>query len=394
MDNRYTLQLQAALDEANILLQNQELREYALKQHSDLRLPLKTQIDGLVRPLPISLGEGLETIINNLDQNKYLYSIVATALVEKIVHPNVDIRRHQADMNKGYSNRSTDQTYVTPFLKRSGLTHCAASGMESGRNFERPLALTLDFPSKPRGKGNREATLGILHAVEEEGADPFSCLVYLFALDIKSKKTVLYEYPTPDGLTIQEIVDVVVKHFREASGQGKSRLPVLAIQAIYECIVPELARYADKNLLILGRHTANDKLGAIGDVQINNLDGTPFEGVEVKSGKKITSDMVRAIPRKLQGYPVDRYYILSTEEEYIAPDEQHEISKIIQETRMDTGCEIIVNGLVRSLWYYLRLVTDKSEFLNNYTRLLQEDIDVKDQHRKLWADLLSDIGVI
>lgn len=138
--------------------------------------PLKQMRDGRVVDMGKSVSDGIATITGNLRQNTYLFSILVTCLVEKLVHPGQDIRIAQAGLPGGYSNRSTDQTYVTPFLKGRGLTHSAASGMESGRNFERPLPLELDFPASPRGEGNKEAFLGLLHAVEEEGIDPIHCL--------------------------------------------------------------------------------------------------------------------------------------------------------------------------------------------------------------------------
>lgn len=53
------------------------------------------------------------------------------------------------------------------------------------------------------------------------------------------------------------------------------------------------------------------------------------------------------------------------------------------ETRDATGCEIIPNGLIRSLWYYLRLISDKDHLIQSYTRLLQEDSDVREPQRAL-----------
>ena len=123
--------------------------------------------------------QAIEILINNLNRNKYLFSILVTALATKIVSPGIDIRNHQSEMLNSYSNRSTDARYITPFLKSNGLTHCAASGMESGRNFERPLPLDLNFPAKPQGKGNREAFLGIIDIVQNNKADPKELLTYI-----------------------------------------------------------------------------------------------------------------------------------------------------------------------------------------------------------------------
>ena len=376
----YQLVLKEALEKAINHIKAEDTTSDLINTYPSLSTTTYREIDQKIIALG-NIGTAIDTIISNLNRNKYLFSIAITALVTKIVSPEVDIRNHQSDMENGYSNRSIDQTYVTPFLKKSGLTHCATSGMESGRNFERPLPLKLNFPAKPRGSGNREAILSILHAVQVDEVDPSSLLIYFFYKDLLDKKLVNYEYPTPKGLTIQEIIDAIVNHFNQSQGQGKSRLPVLAIQAIYECITPELKRYQNKTLVNVARQTANDKKGSIGDIQVNHNNGKPFEGIEVKSGKQITVDMIRSIPIKLQGNPVERYYILSTEENYIKPTETIEIMQAVDEIREKTGCEIIPNGLIRSLWYYLRLISDKDFFINCYTRLLKEDKDVREPQR-------------
>lgn len=224
----YSGVLSEALEVAATHLQEGNTDDQLVNQYPALRETTYMQNDREVVPLA-DVASSVNVITGNLDQNKYLFSILATAVSTKIVHPAIDIRNYQSNMASSYSNRSTDDSHVTPFLKRNGLTHCAASGMESGRNFERPTPLTLNFPSKPRGKGNREAVLGLLHAVQVDGVDPLPVLIYLFYKDLSLKKSVLHEYPAPQGLTVQQIIDAIVNHFDRAQGQGKSRLPVLAV---------------------------------------------------------------------------------------------------------------------------------------------------------------------
>lgn len=204
LDITYTNWLNQALTEAKVLLSNPDtetLSQY--EAHPNLSHPLKTILNSEEILLGKTVAEGIETIVNNLQHNKYLFSILLTGLVEKLVHPQQDIRSIQADLPGGYSNRSTDQIQVTPFLKRNGLTCCAASGMESGRNLERPISHTLDYQCRPQGKGNREAYLGVIHAVQVEGIDPFPCMVLLMALDLHRKEHFVFNYPKPHGLTIQ-----------------------------------------------------------------------------------------------------------------------------------------------------------------------------------------------
>ncbi len=236
--SQYSIILSQAFNQAQAIVNSKNVNEAIgnyTQQHSSLNHPLKIEQNGIEDILGKTVAEGIEIIINNFNQNKYLYSILITSLVEKIVHLNQDIRYAQTEMAGGYSNRSTDQIHVTPFLKRHGLTACAASGAESGRNFERPYPYTLGYVGKPRGKDNREAFLGILHAVQKEGVDPFPCIVLLMTWDLKNKQQVIYEYPQPQGLTIQQIFDAVIEHHQKAKGNGRARLPVLAIQAVYKC---------------------------------------------------------------------------------------------------------------------------------------------------------------
>ena len=390
--SEYTEWLSKAFDEAKNLVANPDVLEQYKKQPA-LSHHLMTMLNGNEVPLHQTVAQGIKTLVGNLRQSKYLFSMLITGLVEKLVHQGQDIRYTQAA--GGYSNRSTDQVYVTPFLKVHGLTSCAASGAESGRNFERPYPHMLDYTGKARGKGSKEAYLGIVHAVQVEGIDPFPCVVFLMASDMLNKQSANYDYPQPHGLTIQEVIDAVLRHHREAKGNGQARLPVLAIQAIYQCLVAELSRYRDTVLRNPpNRHTANDKEGWIGDIQVDRQDGTPFEGVEVKADKEITSDMVRALLEKFRGNAVDRYYILSNREIYISETNIHDINETVTEVRQQTGCQVIVNGLNKSLWYYLRMIENPDVFLRYYTEQVQSDLDTKDEHRELWSSILDELTMM
>jgi DNA (cytosine-5)-methyltransferase 1 len=395
----YVKWLSKAFGEADTLVKSDDIDDaiklFIIKAGNSLQHSLKTINLGEEVLLGKTVSESIEIIINNLKSNKYLFSILLTCLIEKLVHPDQDIRYAKAELNKGYSNRTTDESYVTPFLKEHCLTSCAASGTESGRNFERPYPYTLDYVGNPRGAGNKEAFLGIIHAIQVEKVDPFPIIVLLMALDLRGKKKVVFDYPEPKGLTIQNIFDAVDKHYREAQGNGRARLPVMAIQAIYLSIIPQMSRYKDMRVRNpANRHTGNDKEGWIGDVQVDRADGTPFEAVEVKAGRQITSDMVSALLNKFRGQAVDRYYILSTNEEYIAPNERDRVYSIVDQLRQETGCQVIVNGLKRSLWYYLRLIEDANIFVADYTEQLKNDLDVKDEHRQLWFQILNSLSNI
>lgn len=337
---------------------------------------------------PNTILDAIKTIIDNKSQNKYLFSILLTACVKKTLYPSQDIRIGQWNMKGGYANRSLDQASVTPFLKREGYTHCQASGLESGRNFERPLPWDLSFPARPRGEGNREAFLGILDYIQAQGGDPGIVAMYLLYYDRERSDSIEATSVPPVEPVIDTIMAVLTKHFAMSKGQGKSRLPVLALYAIYEQLVRELDRYRGVTLLPLERHTTADlRSGSIGDIQLDR-DGEPFEGVEVKSGISITADMIWELPRKFNGRQVSRYYILSTADSYIKEEDWESVRAAVKGTQEVTGTQIIPNGLIRTIWYYLRLLSDPSNILRRYAELLDSDPDVRMEMKEVWNQII------
>lgn len=343
------------------------------------------------RIVPPTIFEAVETIVANKSANKYLFSILLTCCIKKLFSPEQDIRIAQENMGGGYSNRSFDQRIVTQFLKRHGYTHCEASGLESGRNFERPLPWDLNYPANPRGAGNREAFLGILNYIEDQNGNAEAVAGCLMYLDRQGRVLSERASVPPRENQIGKIMRIFERHFTESSGQGKSRLPVLALYAIYQSLVMELERYTDAELLTLERHTTADlRSGSIGDIQLDK-GGEPFEGVEVKSEKPITASMVRELPRKFSGRKVSRYYILSTcLPYYVLEKDQESVERAVREVETETGSQVIANGLIRTLWYYLRLLKDPADVLPAYKDLLESDLDIRPELIDAWNKILEE----
>ncbi len=338
---------------------------------------------------PANVAEALETIVNNKAANKYLFSILLTCCVKKLSEPKQDVRIGQENMDKGYSNRSLDQSKVTPFLKTNGYTHCEASGLESGRNLERPHPWNLKYSANPRGRGNRESFLGVLHYIEVQKGDVKTVALYLLHRDRANQKQIQKIAVPPSEPQISKIMRIFERHFSESSGQGKSRLPVLALYAIYQRLVVEVNRYDGATLLDLERHTTADlRSASIGDIQVD-MASTPFEGVEVKSEKPITANMVRELPRKFNGRKVSRYYILSTSDPCLKPEDKASVDKAVFEVESETGTQIIVNGLIRTLWYYLRLLKNPATVLPKYQALLETDPDIRPDLKNKWNNILE-----
>ena len=84
---------------------------------------------------------------------------------------------------------------------------------------------------------------------------------------------------------------------------------------------------------------------------------------------------------------VTRYYLLSTSG--ISIDENNVIEREIEKIINVHGCHVIVNGVLQTINYYLRLITDPSDFIRNYVKLIENDKALKFEHKKHWNDLVS-----
>ena len=104
-------------------------------------------------------------------------------------------------------------------------------------------------------------------------------------------------------------------------------------------------------------HTSADaRSGRIGDIDVVDENDKPFEAVEVKYGIEITLQLVKNTFEKFSTTQVKRYYILSTAN--IKSDEREVINHEIDRIKNIHGCHLIVNGIGKSLNYYLRLLAD------------------------------------
>ena len=147
-----------------------------------------------------------------------------------------------------------------------------------------------------------------------------------------------------------------------------------------------------KTLSPLKSHTTSDiKSGGIGDIEVLGENGSFFEAVEIKHNISISPELVRDAYQKFSEAPVSRYYLLTTAEPNI--DNAKAVDLLVRQIRRQHGCEVIVNGILPSLKYYLRLLSDPRLFLDFYSRNMQLDFeqstDIKEIHLQYWNELLE-----
>lgn len=350
----------------------------------------------------------ISTITQKAESQKAVLAVLITSLTKKIETPIQDIRYHKKELQNGYSGRGFDTRHVTPFIrdKFQRLAMKGGSGWLT-RSLEQAHPYTLEYPGKILDKAMKDAFLQILNDVEENRVDPKKYLQAIFASLIKSmaKSQVnlsLFketnedssETQESDTITIDNIVNLLKYHFSyNYRVAGASRLPVLAVYSAYEMLMA-LERYEGKTLPLLKSHTTSDiKSGGIGDIEILGENGEFFEGVEIKHNIPISPNLVRDAYQKFAETAVRRYYLLTTAEPNV--DDPETVDRLVRQIHRQHGCEVIVNGILPSLKYYLRLLSNPKLFLDQYSRNLQLDFkqstDIKEIHLRFWSELLDSL---
>lgn len=317
--------------------------------------------------------------------NKAIIAVTMTSLLKKAMCPEQDVRKHQTKMRGGYSGRTLDQSVTTPFLKANAFPAMSESGWLT-RSFEQNAMYTLNYPGAIR-KAKKEF-LSVLDLVETKGADPAPMIAYMLQLLIKKRKRQRISLAIPSNLSVKDTVEMLKKHFFYSypSGHGASRLPVLAIHAIYVQLIAEIGRYRGCTLKKPRPHTAADsQTRSLGDVEVRAGGGYIYEAVEVKHNKPITPSMVRSAFKKFESKRgLERYYILTTR---MHGNHVEGVSREIVKISRTHGCQVIVNGVIESIGYYLRLLRSTDGFVQSYVGLLERDPAVTYHHRSIWNEI-------
>ncbi|QQT61901.1 hypothetical protein I6I97_22460 [Sphingobacterium multivorum] len=340
--------------------------------------------------LDITTIAKLDIILQYSEAAKAVLTVVITSGLYKIIYPEQDIRNHQSSIPNGYSGRSFDSKYVTPFLKSVKFPAMAESGWLT-RSLEQKVPYNANYSGAIRPDILKSSFLEII-AIIEANRSTNQILDYIFQGLILKRNAQQIDLAKPLNLPIATIIGLLQKHFESKyTAEGASRLPVLALSAIYACLINELKRFDGKTLLPMESHTSADtRSGRIGDIDIVDEKLRPFEAVEVKFGIPITVQLIRDAFEKFKITQVKRYYLLSTSD--INVKESIEINKEIERIKNIHGCHVIANGLISSLKYYLRLLSDTSEFIENYVNLIENDSALKFEHKSKWNEIISAMG--
>jgi len=293
-------------------------------------------------------------------------------------------------MRGGYSGRTLDTRFITPFMQANNFPAMAESGWLT-RSLEQNKPYDFKYPGQITPEELRKPFLTLLDNVQNQSVKPRDYLLYLFQFLILLRdqhKIEISRSKHHAKFSVAQIIDLVKQHFYyDYHVGGAARLPVLAIYSAYECMMGEVKRFEGKKLLPLEKHNSPDtRSGMPGDVVVANGESF-FEAVEVKFGIDMTAQLVEYAYSKFRKYPIERFYLLSTAG--IDKNDGDKIKEIIGSVAKEHGCQIIVNGVIDTLKYYLRLLSNPELFVKNYAKNVLADQDLKSEHKAALKQLLE-----
>lgn len=329
----------------------------------------------------------LDTLHEKAQPAGAVFTNIMTCLAIKAARPEVDVRyhqmqiQHQTDRPLGANFRGISESIIYPWLNRNRFQG-AKSGWQT-RTLERPRPYLLDYDENIAVV--KAPFLTVFDRLEEYGESAAEALVHILYRQVVRREQVLITLAVPKTQEISKIVALFSKHFfqRYTGTRGASRLPVLALHAIYSVMVPELKRYGGRSVVPLNEHAAADaQTGSLGDVEvIDDATGEIFEAVEVKFGIQISEAILASVQEKVMDKSVARYYILTT---HANCEADAGALRIIDQIGTVYDCQVIANGVMATIRYYLRLLEDPSSVFPAYVELLRVDKAIAHEHRIAW----------
>lgn len=313
-----------------------------------------------------------------------------TLLGYKLVSPTQDIRAHKDEYADGFSARTFDTRVTVPFLIEKSLPRSVESHWLT-QTLSFADILTRDITLKTQPKKSGPLLIEVVNFAEEITAaevEVMLLVIFIELIKIRNKDRVILT--KPKNLPIDTVKNLINNHFLTKYKHNAPRLPQIAIYAIYMSIIGKMARFDGQNLECLQRmKSADRKSGTVGDIVVIDSGSQPIEAVEIKFEQPISDIHVCEAIEKVRGASVSRYYMLSTKG--ILEEDADIISSRKADFLKQNGCEIIVNGVVDTIGYYLRLLPNTTEFLSHYADLVETDEDTGYEHRIAWNELCAKI---
>lgn len=342
--------------------------------------------------LSIEFINALEGIAKLCEKASSGYLNVITGMTIKAAYgETIDVRYHQVqiqnqtDRPAGFNFRGVSEKIIYHWMEKHEF-HGAKSGWQT-RTYERPKPYKLNYDENIGDI--KEYFLNTYDQIETKGQDAKLGLAFLMLRRIQLREKTKIILAIPKIQDVLQITHLLEEHFfyKFKDSKGGSRLPVLALHSIYRVLINELSRYKGKALKDLEPHSAADsQTGSIGDIEILNSNGSVFEAVEVKHQIPLSKELVDSVKQKIRGSQVDRYYILTTHQVH---DPDDTVIREVENVKRLLGCQLIVNGVIPSIKYYLRLLTNPGAVLVHYVQELEADKAIGFEHKDIWNKIAT-----
>lgn len=218
--------------------------------------------------------EALELMAKYCEKASGGYCNLITSLAIKAVYgEKVDVRYHQVqiqdqtDRPAGFNFRGVSESTIYEWMEEHEF-HGAKSGWQT-RTFERPKPYMLSYDENIGTI--KEPFLICYDEIETQHQSAKLALAFLLWRRLQLREASNVDLAVPKIQDVIQITNLFEAHFfyKYKDSKGASRLPVLALYAIYSVLLNELSRYKGKKLKELEAHSAADaQTGAIGDIEI------------------------------------------------------------------------------------------------------------------------------
>ena len=301
----------------------------------------------------------------------------------KAAIPNLDIRYHQVQIGAPFSFRGVSEKAVYPWLSMKEFEG-AKSGWQT-RTFERPKPYTLNYDENIGSI--KKPFLKCYDRVQVHNEDALEALIFLFVkqIHLRNKKEITLVSPKVNK------IDLIVYYFKEHfffkyKTKGQARLPYSGIFNLFD-LINELNRFQGMTLKDLEEHSAADsQTKSVGDIEIKTEKDEIFEAVEIKHNIPSGSLLVSDLFKKVAPYRVSRFYWLTTHKNCLPNSTQQ---AELEQFEKKVGCQVIVNGIIPTINYYLRLLSEPSSVFPIYTKLLAIDRALSHEHRVAWNEIVQ-----
>ncbi|HCZ36304.1 MAG TPA: DNA cytosine methyltransferase, partial [Cytophagales bacterium] len=156
--------------------------------------------------LDSTIANHLLEILGRSESAKAVITVILTSSVYKKLNPDQDIRNHQTSIPNGYSGRTFDSKFITPFLKSVKFPAMAESGWLT-RSLEQKVPYDSNYSGAIRPDSLKTAFLQTIDFIQK-GTDIDKLLSFLFQGLIIQRNAQQIDLARPLNLPIATIIDL------------------------------------------------------------------------------------------------------------------------------------------------------------------------------------------